>query len=345
MSGQGKRSTGLASRLASHGFVRRGAEFGYAILRGYAQIYFCNHAGTGALFFVATALLFPAGAAYALAGLLIGTVTAYALRRDPGLIRMGLFGYNAALVGLAWAWFYSLADAASLATFALSAAMTVVLEAAWLKAIETGRLQLPSLSVPFVIVTWAAMGLSRQMPVGTVSSEPPLLTLVVAVLLAIGGMSAFSILLAAVAVYGALLGFGIALTLGIPVDIQAVSVAAFNSVPTAIALGGCFVVWGSRGLGLVTVAALAVGACWMLALEFLSLVSLVPLTAPFCLVTLGCLALIRSQPALARQAGLYLVPLFFASAPEHGLAWFKRERQAEEYWKRFGRADPRESRP
>jgi urea transporter len=319
--------------------ARGAARFGDAILRGYAQIYFCNHPGTGALFVAATVLLFPVSACYALAGLFVATAVAHALRQDPALIRAGLFGYNAALVGLAWAWFYSDTPAVSVALFVIAAAATVPLVAAWLKTVDAGRLTFPALSVPFVVATWAATAVLGPVLVVAPPSEPSGPAALAAIGLTFAGMAWFSRRLAVVALYGAVLGVGGAILWGVPLDVDTVSMTAFNTVPTAIALGGYFVVWGPAALALVTVASLAVAPCWVGLQELLSLVGLVPLTAPFCLVTLACLVLIRRQRRLARRVALHLVPLVFASAPEEVLAWFRRQRQAEAYWRRFSAVD------
>lgn len=310
-------------------------EFGDAVLRGYAQIYFCNHRGTGMLFLAGTALVFPRGALYALGGLFISTATAYGLRQARELIRNGLFGYNGALVGLGWAWFYWDTAAVSLSLFAVTVVLTVVVETAWLKGIESGQLLLPALSVPFLAAMWVMMAVSGPALMPAPAQEPSMITAAAAVALGVAGMAIFSVRLAIMAIYGALLGAGGAVMLGVPPDAQMVSVAAFNAVPSAIALGGYFVVWGGPAFGLVAVATPVVVLCWVLLRDLLSLVSLLPLTGPFCLVTLACLQVLRRQRARARTAGLFVVPLAFAAAPEQVLAWFNRERRVEAYWKRF----------
>ena len=314
-------------------------EFGEAVLRGYGQIYFCDSWLSGALFIAATALLFPAAAAYGVAAVVVGTATARTLGEPPSLIRRGFFGYNAALVGLGWAWLRVDTPTASLALFVVAAGATAAGEALWLRNVEVGRLALPSLSVPFVLATWGAMALLGA----GVLAEPPRPPAAGAMLAAAGltaaGMAAFSVRLATLGVYGALLGAMTGAVLGVPLDVQLVSIAAFNAAPAAIALGGYFVVWGTGAFALATVAAPAVALAWVLLRHAPGPLGLAPLTAPFCLVTLLALAGIARHRGWARRVGLHLVPLLFAAGPETALGWLRRQRQVEQYWERLALGD------
>lgn len=314
-------------------------EFGEAVLRGYGQIYFCDSWLSGFLFMAATALLFPPAAAYGVAAVVVGTATARVLGEHPALIQRGFFGYNAALVGLAWAWLRVDTLAASLAVFAVAAGATAAGEALWLRKVEVGRLILPSLSIPFVLATWGGMALLGAGVVGAPLRPPSAGAMLAAAGLTVTGMVAFSLRLATLAVYGALLGAVTAVLLGVPPNVQVVSIAAFNAAPAAIALGGYFVVCGAGALGLATVAAPAVAVAWVLLRDALAPLGLAPLTAPFCLVTLVALAGIARQRGWARRAGLHLVPLVFALGPENALGWLRRQRQVEQYWERLGLGD------
>jgi urea transporter len=295
-------------------------------------VYFCDSWLSGVLFVAATAVLFPAAAAYGVVAVVIGTATARALGEHPALIRRGFFGYNAALVGLAWAWLRVDSLVASLVVFAVAAGLTATGEALWLRHVTTGRLLLPSLSVPFVLTTWAAMALLGAGVLGALPRPPSVGAMLAAAGLTVTGMAVFSARLAVLAVYGALLGAMAARLLGVPLGVQVVSIAAFNAAPAAIALGGYFVVWGTGALGLATIAAPAVVVAWVLLREAPGPLGVAPLTAPSCLVTLLALAGIARQRGWARRAQLTLVPLVFARGPERALAWLGRQRTLDQYW-------------
>lgn len=313
-------------------------EFAEAVLRGYGQIYFCDSWLSGFLFVTATALLFPAAAAYGVAAVVIGTATARAVGAQPALVQRGFFGYNAALVGLAWTWLRVDSLVTSLMVFAVAAGATAIGEAFWLRGVSAGRLLLPSLSVPFVLATWGVMALLGAGVLG-LPRAPSTGAMLAAAALTVTGMAVFSVRLTVLAVYGALLGAVTAVLLGVPPGLQVVSIAAFNAAPAAIALGGYFVVWGPGAFGLVTVSSPAVAIAWLLLREAPGPLGLAPLTAPFCLVTLVALAAIARQQGWARQAQLHLVPLVFALGPENALAWLRRQRRVEQYWQHLGLGD------
>lgn len=121
-----------------------------AVLRGISQVMLQNHRLTGVLFLAGVCWSSWLLAAASLLGALAGTATALLLRADKALIDAGMFGFNAALTGIALLYFLQPTPLA-FACVVLAAAASSILMAALLAAFARSRM--PALTAPFVLVS------------------------------------------------------------------------------------------------------------------------------------------------------------------------------------------------
>ena len=123
-------------------------------LRGVGQIMLQNSTLTGLLFLLGIAinsLLLTLGM---IAGLLVGTITAKLLKYDRAAINDGLYGFNAALVGIAMLVFFESTVRVWIGLVVLSILSTVMMNFFL-------RKKLPAFTFPFVFCLWIALGISR----------------------------------------------------------------------------------------------------------------------------------------------------------------------------------------
>lgn len=126
------------------------------ILRGFGQIMLQNNMLTG--------LLFIAGIAYgsinmalaALLAVLSATLLAKALKFDQGNLNEGIYGFSAALVGVAFLLFFKPIWITWLAVI-VGGGLAAVLQHVF------SKVKLPAFTLPFVLVTWLAFILANQM--------------------------------------------------------------------------------------------------------------------------------------------------------------------------------------
>ena len=125
-------------------------------LRGIGQVMFQDNPLSGALFFAAIvwgsiAAGMPQVAICGAIAVVVATLTAQVLRVDEATLRAGLYGFNGVLVGLALATF--IAPGPLLWWYVvLGAAVSVVTMSATANALKA--LGVPTLTFPFVLVTW-----------------------------------------------------------------------------------------------------------------------------------------------------------------------------------------------
>lgn len=137
---------------------------GRAVFRGIGQVFFQENAWSGLAFVVGIALGSPRMALGAVVGSAIGLTTALALRFDREEAAAGIYGFNAALVGISTLFFFK-TGAASVALLILGCVVATLLTR-WMR----GRLPFPTYTTPFIVTAWAifllgqAMGLPRVAP-------------------------------------------------------------------------------------------------------------------------------------------------------------------------------------
>jgi urea transporter len=243
-------------------------------LRGIGQVMFQDNPLSGALFFAAIvwgsiAAGMPQVAICGAIAVVVATLTAKALNVDESAVRAGLYGFNGVLVGLALATF--IAPGPLLWWYVvLGAAVSVVAMSATANALKA--LGVPTLTFPFVLVTWLLLlatygfaGLSGDsLPAaGVVAphealasgrlgagdflqatlfsiSQVFLKASVVAALLFLAGLAVNSIAAAVAAVAGAFVAVVTAHLLGAESDLITGGLLGFSPVLTAVALGTVF---------------------------------------------------------------------------------------------------------
>jgi urea transporter len=138
-----------------------------AILRGIAQVFFQEHALTGAFFVLGIALNSPLMAAGAVAGSAIGWATALTLKFEKAEISAGIFGFNAALVGIATFFFFK---PAAISIGLLVAGCVVATLVTWL---ARRYIPFPTYTGPFIVTTWGVYFLGLALGLTTVDPGSP----------------------------------------------------------------------------------------------------------------------------------------------------------------------------
>jgi urea transporter len=242
------------------------------VLRGCGQVMFQNSPITGLLFFIG---LFAGGwefGAYAVLATAVATATAHWIGVPKGLIKAGLYGFNATLVGVGLAFY--LDNDWLLAVYVVVGAIAVVFVTAAM-ANFLGAWNVPTLTAPFVVTTGlmtaASFGFSElnpssfspaaSLPVyGTVAGRESLSAsdlyhglfngvgqvffqdkIVVAVIFLIA-ILASSHLDCMMAIIGSAVGIGTAYALGVPADSISLGLQGYSAVLTMMALAGLFYV-------------------------------------------------------------------------------------------------------
>lgn len=134
------------------------------VFRGIGQIIFQENAITGVLFVAGILLGAPLEAAGIVLGAAIGTATAHLMNFDKGDVVAGIYGFNAALVGIATFFFFQLGVGSIL--------LMVVgcIAAAFLTMLMKKHVPFPTYTTPFILVTWAIYLLAPL--VGAAMHEP-----------------------------------------------------------------------------------------------------------------------------------------------------------------------------
>ncbi|MBI2529376.1 MAG: urea transporter [Candidatus Rokubacteria bacterium] len=265
--------------------------------------------------------------------MLVATAMARGLGWNRGLLGQGLFGYNAAMVGLAWAAFFPPS----------SPAFLLVLPAAVLATWLHGRLlppfarrELPVLGVPFVLVIWGAGLLFGRLGVGQLApiippalagpaagwATPALRDMVASFVLAsLPGAVAAAIGLwcvsraaLGVGLAGLSFGLGTAMLLGGLEGLLWIGGYAYTALPVALGTAGVFFPLTGRTL------ALAAGMSGLGVLGWVGLVwalaplGLYPVTAMAHVLVLGLLVAAKS-PSASAALGIRPRPLSEATLP------------------------------
>lgn len=310
-----------------------------AILRSYAQVLFSQSRVVGLLLLGAT-LVVPEVGAVGLLGVLLATGIAWALQFDRFALRSGALGYNALLVFLGIG---ALLDRSpAFWALAVAAALLVVLLHVSLQGAMQRLLALPVLSVPFVLVFWVILAGVPHVRGLALVAHTPALSLgafpgpegIDTFLRALGAIffqphwTAGLLVLAALVVHSristvhALVGYAVAWVanaalLHLPGD-SFVLYAGFNTVLTAVALGGVFYV--PSGGSVLVAAAASLGSVLVSVglMSVLQPVGLPILAAPLNLVVLVALHALGLRAVDARPRRVD----FHSASPEENLAWF-----------------------
>ena len=136
-----------------------------AVLNGFSQIFLQAHPGCGLLILLAIAFHAPALLAGAVVGALVGTISAVALGYRQSDIDIGLYGYNAALLGLLFVLLLGL-SVLTLGLIAFGSVIATLLQVRLMAAMRE-RNWLPGFTLPFVLFGWLALGLAGALDLVT----------------------------------------------------------------------------------------------------------------------------------------------------------------------------------
>ena len=333
---------GTMPRLNKRWANQPGLDFINYNLRGIGQVIFVNNPLSGLLILLALFIQSPWVGLMSLVGVVSSTVTAIALQLDRDTIRSGIFGYNGILVGAALGTFGLSGNGGwnlwwAVAVIIFSALTTVMMKFFGVWWATTFRCS--PLTLPFNIATLLFLSLVMFLPqtlfqLGeTTIAETPVPSVEVTRLLAslpIGFGQVFLadkliagiLVLLAVAIctplgaivglVGGFLGILAGLILGIvPEDLYA-GLWGYNSVLSAMAIGGFFYAPTLRSFLVGAVCAFFSALIVpVLAFIFTQPFGLPVLTLPFCVATIACFALLRGS-----LSSLVPVALYAMTSPE-----------------------------
>jgi urea transporter len=135
--------------------------------RGLGQVFFQENALTGALFVIGIAVSSPLMALGAVVGTAIGTATAWILKFDKTELHAGIYGFNAALVGIATLFFFR---PGPISIVLLLAGCIVATLVTWL---ARKHVPFPTYTAPFVVTTWGLFFLGQALGVPRVEPGGP----------------------------------------------------------------------------------------------------------------------------------------------------------------------------
>jgi urea transporter len=119
-------------------------------LKGIGQIMLQENSITGIIFLIGILLNSPLLALGLLVGTIVGTLTAQLFKYDQGNINSGLYGFNAALVGIAMLVFFHSTVMVWIGIILLSALSTVLMNFCLQK-------KIPIFTFPFILLVWIAL--------------------------------------------------------------------------------------------------------------------------------------------------------------------------------------------
>lgn len=319
-------------------------------LRSYGQVLFADNIVTGLFMLIALMMISGSTVLFSLIGIFITSLAAYFFKEEKIFIRHGIFGFNGAVFGFFWSWYFSI-SLVSIILFILMAIIVSRLQSFLMKKLSSGQSSLPVMSLPAVIVLIGSLVIvywfvysAKIFPAFSIyivngfSSEPLIKMalsgsnyllhinfsqqLIVWLLIFIGifinsRISAFA------AVLGGITGYLIVKIIPVAAgaDYAADIFIGFNAVPLSIGLFGIFLVANFRTF-FFTVAGTAVCTIfWLLLVNVCGLFNFPFLTLPFNFTVLAVLVALKKIDF--RAAGLYLVPLDIITTPENIIIWHR----------------------
>jgi urea transporter len=138
------------------------------LFRGIGQVFFQGNAFTGICFALGILVVSPLMALGLVAGSAIGAVTAKLLKFDEAELLDGIYGFNAALVGIATLFFFR----PGLASLGLLVVGCVVATVA--TRLMRRFVPFPTYTTPFIVTTWAVFFLGLALGAARVEAGGPL---------------------------------------------------------------------------------------------------------------------------------------------------------------------------
>lgn len=332
--------------LSSFGHFKQVILFMELSLRGISQVFFQNNPLSGFLILVGLLVQSPRIGLYGLLALFSGNLTAYGLGFDSGLVRSGLFGYNAFLVGLVIATFDSPDEHAEY-PLVMTLFVIVISSFSSILLVALGKLlhpyKSPPLTLPFNLATYIfLLATANMFRVEYAPIRPPALpdfgtqafgqvtaaqlfggTIrgigqvyladnLTAGFLILAGIAVSSRVAAGVALFGSFIGAGIALATGVsPAAVEA-GMYGYNASLSVTALFTFYC--PSKG---TTILASFAGIMTVLAQQALTTMleplGLPTMTMPFCVIALPFIILQGTTPLVVA------IPLSQLTVPEDHL--------------------------
>ncbi len=320
------------------------------LLRSYGQVLFADNIATGLFLLIALMLISGSTVLFSLIGITITSLTAYFCKEEKIFIRHGIFGFNGAVFGFFWSWYFSL-SLLSLMIFMLMAIIVVRLQSTLMKKLSLGQFNLPVMSLPAVIVMlgslvmvywfvysawlfppyaiYIANGLSSEPLINIVQSgsnsvmhfnfsqQSMIWLLIFSGILINSRISALAAGLGALAGYLIVKIFPAVAGVGYAPDIF----IGFNAIPLAIGLFGVFLVANLRTFFFTCAGITFCTVFWLLLVKVCGIFNFPFLTLPFNLTVLMVLIILKKSNA--QVAGLYPVPLDVITTPEDIIAWHR----------------------
>ncbi len=320
------------------------------LLRSYGQVLYADNIVTG--FFLLFALMLISGSTvlFSLVGIAVTSLTAHFCKEEKVFVRHGIFGFNGAVFGFFWSWYFPF-SLISLLLFIMLAIIVACVQSSLMKKLAWGQFNLPVMSLPAVIVMLGSLVLvywfvysARLFPasaiyiINGISSEPlikmvhsgsnyillnhfsqqSMVWLVIFIGIFINSrISAFAAGLGALAGYLIINIFPAVVGVGYAPDIF----IGFNAIPLAIGLFGVFLVANLRAFFFTFAGIALCTVFWVFLVKVCGLFNFPFLTLPFNLTILAVLVILRKVDA--RVVGLYPVPLDVITTPENIILWHK----------------------
>jgi len=319
------------------------------VLRSCGQVIFADHPLTGILMLVALAMLSSAAFLFVLMGASVSSLSAFIFKEDKFYISKGIFGFNGALLGIFWSWYF-IVSVPSVFIFMCMAIVTVVVQSAMMSLLSYGRYNLPVMSLPAVavflfsllLIYWLVFNAGVLWPVQVyVPLGTPLTPLVQIIpqnshgawgFVASHKLHVWGSILAGIFVhsrinFAATVFFtvsGLIFMMILPhrwMYMGTEVFLGFNILPMAIAIFGLFIVANSRAFLYTCTAFFLCFGYWFVLSELFMRANLPFLTLPFNLTVIT--ALIFAKIAKAERFGIITVPLDRVTTPEDILKTYK----------------------
>ncbi len=330
--------------------------FADTLAKGYAQVLFCLHPGTGLFLAGAIFYISPAIGSLTLLGVVYSTLTAFLVRARALHIDSGVYGFNGVVLGVAWGWFFKLKPA-SVVLLILAAILSSLLMKFLSGLSARTRTNVPVFSLPSLLLIWSLLlglhtffprtdllGPDQRMEEYFQDFQNHFLALrnyftgwmffstfqrhLVAIALILFGVYLHSWISAGAAGISFLLTLAMILGLGGIGEIVNIEFYLYNTIPCAIALGGIFLVLNRRAVALTVLGVVLVGLLTFAGIKYFPFPAFV---APFNFITILLIAGVKAG-TFARKYGLHAVPMELISTPQMGIQWYQGERYAVRFW-------------
>lgn len=306
-----------------------------SVLRGVGQVYLQNNPLTGLIFLIGIFLGGFENGLYALLGTVVATATALALGVSRDTVSSGSYGFNGTLTALALALY--LRHTPIVPVYVIVAAICSTIVTAAINDALKAR-HIPMLTAPFVVTSWlfiAAIFSFGRLGGDVVLGHPHLTaaaalstTTLTASDAVVGffngpaqvmlqqnvwtgvamliGLLVNSRISCVAAIVGSLIGIGVAWALGGPESVIRAGLFGYNSVLTAVALGGMYYLLSVRTALFTIFGAIVTAIVYGMLSVVLAPLGMPVLTAAFVITTWLCLlgkaSLTRLQPIHSENA-------------------------------------------